>query len=140
MYLILQVGIGLVLYDAMFYVFHIFLHTPNMYHKIHSVHHNQAKMSVMETIRLHPVEKFVLVIIGDVSMKIVNGHPLSRNIFTIVLVFLLFWNHSGLPITTPIIPFIMYSPYDHEIHHMKSSYYALQPFFCYFDTLFHNKT
>ena len=129
---------SLVLYDAIFFVSHIALHRiPFLYRHIHRHHHDQQFLTAYETDHAHPVERVLLVGIGNEVLRIVGAHPLSRNVFNVWLVFLLFNNHCGLdfPISLEkIIPFnVMYGPADHELHHMLDGRSHYQPFFRYLD-------
>eukprot|EP00117_Sycon_ciliatum_P003581 scpid60289/ scgid8319/ Cholesterol 25-hydroxylase; Cholesterol 25-monooxygenase len=138
--LVYESVVGLLLYDAIFFVIHYTLHNvPFLYRSVHRHHHDQRIMTTYETDHLHPVERFLLVITGNESMRLVQAHPLSRNVFNVWLIFLLFNNHCGLdfPLSLEkIIPFkLMYGPADHEVHHMSDGRSHYQPFFRYLDSL-----
>uniref|UniRef100_A0A0G4HPU2 Fatty acid hydroxylase domain-containing protein n=1 Tax=Chromera velia CCMP2878 TaxID=1169474 RepID=A0A0G4HPU2_9ALVE len=99
-------------------------------------------LEVMETIRLTPGERLTLVLLGNESARIVGSHPLSRNVFTMLLIYLLVANHSGhsggLFAYNTLVPFgryFLHGPLAHARHHLKDFNSNIQPFLSWADAL-----
>ena len=135
-----ETGVAMVLYDAMFFVFHILLHkVPFLWKTVHKHHHDQEELSAFETDHLHPFEQLMLVLLGNESLRIVGAHPLSRTVFNVWLLYVLTINHSAMEFSLSvdrIVPFsLLHSPSDHEVHHVKNMTRNYQPVFAYLDAL-----
>lgn len=138
--LLYETIVALVIYDALFFAFHLLCHkVPYLWKTIHRHHHDQTELSAYETHHLHAVEHLMLVLLGNESLRMVGAHPMSRTLFNSWLVYFLFANHSAidLPLSIDkIVPFgLMHGPAEHASHHLQNLTKNYQPIFSYFDRL-----
>ena len=98
--ILLQLISALVIYDTLFFLFHLFLHRPPFFKSfitsLHSPHHTHAEIHPQVTNRLTIVERLSLVLLANFSLNLVGAHVLTRSCFVPVFVFLLVQIHSGL--------------------------------------------
>ncbi|KAL8816789.1 MAG: hypothetical protein Q9223_004254 [Gallowayella weberi] len=135
--LALQLITSLVIYDTLFFIFHLTLHHPN-FASIHSHHHNHREINPQITNQLDIFERLGLVLLANFSLNIIGSHVLTRTIFVLIFVWLLVDIHSGMDLEwgyDKILPDGWASGSKrHSIHHRAGNrYYA--PFFNWWDDL-----
>ncbi|KAL8804466.1 MAG: hypothetical protein Q9182_002571 [Xanthomendoza sp. 2 TL-2023] len=136
--LALQLITSLVIYDTLFFLFHLTLHHPKLA-SIHSHHHNHREINPQITNQLDIFERLGLVLLANFSLNIIGSHVLTRTMFVLIFVWLLVDIHSGMDLEwgyDKILPKGWASGSKrHSIHHRAGNrYYA--PFFNWWDDLF----
>lgn len=87
---------SLILYDALFFAFHLALHILPGVRAWHRPHHSHGEIHPQITNQLHVVERLGLVLLANFSLNIIGSHVLTRTLFVPVFVWLLVEIHSGL--------------------------------------------
>jgi cholesterol 25-hydroxylase len=96
--LILELVISFIIYDFVFFLFHLSLHKlpiPFIRH-LHAQHHSHAEIHPQITNKLDIVERMGLVLLANFSLNIIGAHVLTRTVFVTVFTALLVEIHSGL--------------------------------------------
>ena len=128
---------ALLLYDAYFYFLHILLHAvPEVYARVHAVHHTHTTLLASFTNRLSVVERLAIILGANECLKLVSAHPLTRLLFIAIFVPLLADSHSGydFPIWyDKVLPFLG-GPRRHYWHHVRGDRY-FEPFFTHLEWL-----
>ena len=143
-----EVSLGVFLYDAFFYPFHLSFHKVlnSKWRKIHQRHHRFAATerfahNAIETVQNSYLDAGIQVLINIIVQHISPWgykHPLSRALHNIMVVYLLCEAHSGydLPcMSHRVFPGIFGGPVCHERHHQRGNVHFHQ-FFMWADTLF----
>lgn len=92
----LELATSFILYDALFFLFHLALHVLPGVKRWHAPHHRHAEMHPQITNQLHILERLGLVLLANFSLNIIGSHVLTRTVFVAVFVWLLVEIHSGL--------------------------------------------
>lgn len=92
----LELAASLVIYDGLFFLFHLALHVLPGIKRWHAPHHSHAEMHPQITNQLHILERLVLVLLANFSLNIIGSHVFTRTLFVPVFVWLLVEIHSGL--------------------------------------------
>ncbi|KAF2678476.1 hypothetical protein K458DRAFT_423166 [Lentithecium fluviatile CBS 122367] len=92
----LELVASFVLYDALFFLFHLALHVLPGVRSWHAPHHRHAEMHPQITNQLHIFERLGLVLLANFSLNIIGSHVFTRTLFVPVFVWLLVEIHSGL--------------------------------------------
>lgn len=134
-----QLVTSVLLYDFMFFCIHLLFHKNAwLYKSVHALHHKHDVMHGRVTNLLTVPERIILILSANYALRFMGSHPLTRNLFVPVFIFLLVDNHTGydLPFGLHrIVPFnIMGGPATHMAHHFKGTKHY-QPFFTYMDVL-----
>lgn len=85
-----------VIYDALFFAFHLAMHILPGLRTWHRPHHSHAEIHPQITNQLHIFERLGLVLLANFSLNIIGSHVLTRTLFVPVFVWLLVEIHSGL--------------------------------------------
>ena len=133
--LILELICSLLIYDTLFFGFHLLLHHP-LLSRIHSHHHNHREINPQVTNQLDVVERLGLVLLANFSLNIIGAHVLTRTAFVIIFVWLLVEIHSGMDLPwgyDKILPagWASGSKRHSEHHRCGNRYY--EPFFNWWD-------
>ncbi|GAB7360236.1 hypothetical protein MBLNU230_g7996t1 [Neophaeotheca triangularis] len=94
--LALELVTSIVLYDALFFLFHLSMHHLPVLRSWHAPHHTHAEMHPQITNQLHVFERLGLVLLANFSLNIIGSHVLTRTLFVPLFVWLLVEIHSGL--------------------------------------------
>ena len=94
--LVLQLATSILIYDTLFFFFHLALHKVPMLSKIHSLHHKHGEIHPQITNQLDIAERLGLVLLANFSLNIIGSHVLTRTLFVPMFVWLLVDIHSGL--------------------------------------------
>ena len=134
--LILQLACSLLLYDAVFFWFHLSLHKVSLLRKIHVLHHSHSEIHPQVTNRLDVVERLGLVLLANFSLNIIGSHVLTRTLFVPVFIWLLVDIHSGLDLERGYDKLLPRGwgagSKRHSQHHQFGTKY-FEPFFCWWD-------
>ena len=129
-----------ILYDIIFFIIHISLHRSSwLYKHLHATHHRHDFLHSKVVNYLSLVERLLLVLSANESLKIMSAHPFTRNLFVPLFLSWLTENHCAydLPWTLDkVVPFgIVAGPARHWAHHAKGDRYY-EPFFTIIDDFF----
>lgn len=94
--LVLELIASFVIYDAVFFAFHLAMHILPVLRSWHAPHHTHAEIHPQITNQLHIFERLGLVLLANFSLNIIKSHVLTRTLFVPVFVWLLIEIHSGL--------------------------------------------
>lgn len=94
--LVLELVGSLVLYDALFFAFHLAMHVLPGIRAWHRPHHSHGEIHPQITNQLHVFERLGLVLLANFSLNIIGSHVLTRTLFVPVFVWLLVEIHSGM--------------------------------------------
>lgn len=94
--LAIELIVSFLLYDALFFAFHLAMHLLPGLKTWHRPHHSHAEMHPQITNQLHIFERLGLVLLANFSLNIIGSHVLTRTLFVPVFVWLLVEIHSGL--------------------------------------------
>ncbi|KAJ2901739.1 hypothetical protein MKZ38_001411 [Zalerion maritima] len=95
--LVLELVASLIIYDALFFLFHLSLHAIPAFRVHHLKHHNHGRqINPQVTNQLGVVERLGLVMLANFSLNVIGAHVLTRMGFVVVFVWLLVEIHSGM--------------------------------------------
>ena len=84
-----------VIYDAVFFFFHLALHTLPGLRNWHYPHHIHGEMHPQITNQLSIFERLGLVLLANFSLNIIGSHVLTRTLFIPIFLWLLVEIHTG---------------------------------------------
>lgn len=136
----IELAASFILYDALFFLFHLALHVLPVIKRWHAPHHSHAEMHPQITNQLHVLERLGLVLLANFSLNIIGSHVFTRTLFVPVFVWLLVEIHSGLDLPwgyDKILP----SGWGggarkHTLHHAGGGH-GFAPYFSWCDALLH---
>ena len=137
--LVTQLATSILIYDAVFFLFHFALHKLPLLNRIHHVHHGHAEINPQITNQLDVIERLGLVLLANFSLNIIGSHVLTRTVFIPTFIGLLVDIHSGLDLAwsyDKILPNGWAAgSRRHSYHHQHGSKYY-EPFFNWWDDLY----
>ncbi|KAI4245270.1 MAG: hypothetical protein L6R40_002627 [Gallowayella cf. fulva] len=77
----LQLIASIIIYDTLFFLFHLSLHHVPLLAALHSKHHNHAEINPQITNQLDIAERLGLVLLANFSLNIIGAHVLTRMVF-----------------------------------------------------------
>lgn len=138
--LVTQLLASFILYDALFFAFHLLLHKNYFLYKyIHKYHHDHEMIHGHVTNQLTIAERITLVLTANFALKVFNSHPLTRTIFVPFFIGILVENHTGYDMPFGyhrIIPFDIIGGSVKHFHHHVNGRRCYQPIFTYLDKLY----
>ncbi|XP_054839767.1 cholesterol 25-hydroxylase [Eublepharis macularius] len=138
--LLLDLGAGLLLFDALYFLWHLLHHrVPWLYKTFHKVHHKHVSTFALSTQYSSLWELLWLGLFAGLVPVLLRCHPLTEMAFFVANIWLSVEDHSGydLPWSTHrLVPFGLYGgSLHHDLHHLKFKFnYA--PYFTHWDRLF----
>ncbi|KAL8597163.1 hypothetical protein ACOMHN_050499 [Nucella lapillus] len=132
-----QVIMGVVIFDALFFVIHVLLHKHRgLYNLFHRCHHEHGILQAHITNQLSVGERIMLILAANQALKFLYSHPMSRAVYVPVFIFLLIDNHSAYDLPwglQHVLPHGLWGgPRMHHAHHTHGSRHY-QPFLTYLD-------
>ncbi|KAA0153697.1 hypothetical protein FNF29_03085 [Cafeteria roenbergensis] len=128
---------ALLFYDAVFYFLHNAFHRVSALKEVHSVHHEHVKLSWTTTNQLTVVERVSLVLLANEALKLVQAHPLSRNVFVVLFLFALAEGHCNLDLPWGVDKLCpLYTGARAHVTHHDRFACNFAPFFAHMDALF----
>ena len=94
--LVLQLVCSILIYDSVFFWFHLALHKLPLLNRVHGFHHKHHEINSQITNQLDIVERLGLVLLANFSLNIIGSHVLTRTLFLPMFVRLLVDIHSGM--------------------------------------------
>lgn len=91
-----ELVLSFLIYDAVFFLFHLSLHITPLLKLWHNPHHTHAEIHPQITNQLSIFERLGLVLLANFSLNIIGAHVLTRTLFVPVFVWLLVEIHSGM--------------------------------------------
>lgn len=137
--LVVQLVTSILIYDTVFFFFHLALHKLPFLNKIHSMHHKHGEINPQVTNQLDIFERLGLILLANFSLNIIGSHVLTRTLFVPMFVWLLVDIHSGLDQEwgyDKILPqgWAAGSKRHSQHHQYGTKYY--EPFFNWWDNAF----
>jgi cholesterol 25-hydroxylase len=136
--LALELTASFLIYDALFFFFHLSLHMLPFLRRMHAPHHRHGAMHPQITNQLHFVERLGLVLLANFSLNIIGSHVFTRTLFVPVFVWLLVELHSGLDLPwgyEKVLPRGWGGgARNHAVHHAGEGG-GLEPYFTWWDGL-----
>lgn len=136
--IILELIMSMIIYDTLFFFFHLSLHINQFLRPYHSTHHSHAEIHPQVTNQLHVVERMGLVLLANFSLNIIGSHVITRMVFIPIFTWLLVEIHSGMDLPLGyenILPSgWAVGARKHALHH-KLGTSSYEPFFCWWDRL-----
>jgi sterol desaturase/sphingolipid hydroxylase (fatty acid hydroxylase superfamily) len=122
-YLPLSFIVFTLFHEVYFYFTHIWMHRPNVYRRIHRVHHLSVKTSPFASFSFHPLEAIVHAVFIPFMVLIVPIHPAVIIAYLTFMTITAISNHAGVE----LVPFKFIrnhfiSGNHHSIHHQKMRY------------------
>ena len=137
--LVIQLITSILIYDTVFFLFHLALHQIPGLHRIHNVHHGHAEINPQITNQLDIVERIGLVLLANFSLNIIGSHVLTRTLFVPMFVWLLVDIHSGLNLPWSYDKLLPQGwaagSARHSYHHQHGSMFY-EPFFNWWDDFY----
>lgn len=128
------------IYDALFFLFHLALHTIKPLQYWHSPHHSHdVQLNPQVTNQLSIAERLGLIMLANFSLNIIGAHVLTRTLFVPLFVWLLVEIHSGLDLPwayDKILPRGWGGGARKHMKHHNTGNGGLEPFFCWLDGLY----
>ncbi|KAL9130776.1 MAG: hypothetical protein Q9217_001124 [Psora testacea] len=94
--IVLQLAASILIYDTVFFFFHLALHKLPLLSKAHGKHHKHGEINPQITNQLDIVERLGLVLLANFSLNIIGSHVLTRTLFVPMFIWLLVDIHSGM--------------------------------------------
>lgn len=136
--LALELVASFVIYDALFYLFHLTLHIAPLLKTWHNPHHTHSEMHPQITNQLSIFERLGLVLLANFSLNIIGAHVLTRTLFVPLFVWLLVEIHCGMDLPWGYEKVLPHGwaggARKHALHH-ASGRRGLEPFFEWCDAL-----
>lgn len=130
---------SLILYDALFFAFHLAMHILPGIRTWHRPHHSHGEIHPQITNQLHVFERLGLVLLANFSLNILGSHVLTRTLFVPVFVWLLVEIHSGMDLPwgyDKVLPAGWGGGARKHAQHHRDGGGGLQPYFNWCDALY----
>ena len=134
--LAVELILSFVIYDALFFLFHLALHTLPGLRYWHQPHHSHGEMHPQITNQLSIFERLGLVLLANFSLNIIGSHVLTRTLFVPMFVHLLVELHSGLSLPwayDKILPYNLGAGARKHADHHREGGGGYEPFFNWCD-------
>lgn len=106
--------VAMLCHDVCFYHFHRLLHHRKLYKHIHKMHHEWQAPMALAAIYAHPVDHFLVGVVGPSAGPLLTGCPLPVQwVWMNWLIIQVMGDHSGYHFP------LLFSPEFHDYHHMK---------------------
>lgn len=123
----LKITAGIFIIDFADYWFHRFDHKIPVLWRFHRVHHSDTSMDASTAIRSYPTE-LIYFTLGELIISVIFGlHILSMNIFLLVLLPVLFIQHSNVKFPDWLdksLGWLIMTPNFHKVHHDQDQFYT----------------
>jgi len=128
-----------VIYDMMFFLFHLSLHTVRPLRLWHAPHHSHdVQLNPQITNKLSIFERLGLVMLANFSLNIIGAHVLTRTLFVPLFVWLLVEIHCGMDLPwgyEKVLPSGWGGGARKHMRHHNVGNGGFEPFFCWWDGL-----
>jgi len=135
--LVLELATSFLIYDTLFFLFHLCLHTLPLLRKAHMPHHqHDAQLHPQVTNRLSVLERLGLVLLANFSLNVIGSHVLTRTLFVPLFVWLLVELHSGMDLPwgyEKVLPRGWGGGARKHMKHHNTGEGGFEPFFCWWD-------
>lgn len=113
----IQVVGAFLIVDFTLFVSHFLRHKITWLWYAHTIHHSQRDLNPLTTLRTHPLEDIINVIIGTLPIAVVGGSYPAWMLFATVNYFWGFFIHSNVKLDLGWLRYVIVSPQYHRIHH-----------------------
>lgn len=124
LYLPASLFISLFIHDLFFYLSHRILHIPFILKYIHMHHHQSHTVNAWTTFSFHPIEGCIQISIVCWLPLILPIHPVIHGIFTLFMLFMSVYGHSGYELRAKKAPIFnaFNTSFHHAQHHQFGNY------------------
>lgn len=134
-----ELAASFLIYDALFFLFHLCLHLTPVLWSWHAPHHaHDAQLNPQVTNQLSIPERLGLVLLANFSLNIIGSHVFTRTLFVPLFVWMLVEIHSGMDLPwgyEKILPAGWGGGARKHMRHHVLGKYGFEPFFCWWDAL-----
>ena len=137
--LVLQLASSILIYDTLFFFFHLALHKLPLLNRIHGTHHKHGEINAQITNQLDVLERISLILLANFSLNIIGSHVLTRTLFIPMFVWLLVEIHSGMDqewAYDKVLPKGWAAGSQRHSHHHQHGTKYYEPFFTWWDNAF----
>jgi sterol desaturase/sphingolipid hydroxylase (fatty acid hydroxylase superfamily) len=115
---ILQVGIGVFIYQAILYFWHRAMHRSDILWKaFHQMHHSAERLDVPSAFYTSPMDTIGFTMIGSISFVLIVGLTAeAATISLLILTFFAIFQHANIK-TPRWIGYLVQRPESHSMHH-----------------------
>jgi cholesterol 25-hydroxylase len=135
--LVFELISSFIIYDFLFFLFHLSLHKLPILKTFHTKHHaHDAQLNPQVTNQLSIVERLGLILLANFSLNIIGSHVLTRTVFVPVFVWLLVEIHCGMDVPwgyEKILPKGWGGGARKHMRHHNVGEKGFEPFFCWWD-------
>lgn len=118
--LFLEILLCIILFDLIIYAQHyIFHHIPLLW-RIHRVHHTDVEFDVSTSLRFHPVEIILSLIVKSGAVLVLGASLEAIILFEVILNVMAMFNHSNIKLPLKlenVLRMILVTPDMHRVHH-----------------------
>ncbi|MCB0369925.1 MAG: sterol desaturase family protein [Bdellovibrionales bacterium] len=132
-YLFLSLFIYSLCHEIYFYWTHVWMHNPNIFKKIHAIHHYSKQVTPWASFSFHPFETLIHAIFIPIMILLIPIHPVALIGYLVFMTITAISNHLGVE----LIPFSIVKRHfisgdHHRAHHERfNCNYGL--YYCFMD-------
>ena len=135
--LTLELIASFLIYDFLFFLFHLSLHCLPVLKHYHATHHaHDTQLNPQVTNQLSVFERLGLVLLANFSLNIIGAHVLTRTVFVPVFVWLLVELHCGMDVPwgyEKVLPKGWGGGARKHMRHHNKGDGGFEPFYCWWD-------
>lgn len=112
--------LGIILLDLLVYWQHRLFHIIPLFRPLHSMHHTEQDLDVSSSLRFHPFEIAVSILLKTGLVLLLGIPPVAVLIFEIILNGMAAFNHANLVLPVRldrVLRLLLVTPDMHRIHH-----------------------
>ena len=114
------IAANLLLRGFISFITHLLMHKVPLFWRVHRVHHLDTELDVSTTVRFHPLEQPIGVLVGAPLVLAFGLDPWILMLYELVDVVVTLWSHGNL--RTPawlerILRYLVVTPQLHRVHH-----------------------
>lgn len=118
-YFPLKFALSLLLLDLLIYLQHRLFHWSPVLWRLHAVHHTDLDLDASSSVRFHPLEILVSMLIKMAAVALLGAHFLAVAAFEVILNATAIFNHSNLNLgpLDALLRLVVVTPDMHRVHH-----------------------
>lgn len=126
-HLAVEIVIVFLIMDLAGYFFHKSLHFYPLFWKFHLVHHSDLKVDITTSVRHHPVESLMLVVLNITIVLLLGAPIICIFLYQVINFFVSIFSHANIKLPhfiNQILRLIIITPDFHRIHHSSDKKYT----------------
>jgi sterol desaturase/sphingolipid hydroxylase (fatty acid hydroxylase superfamily) len=119
---VLAIILAVVLLDLVIYLQHWAAHRFRWFWRLHRVHHSDSQFDVTTSVRFHPLEILISLVIKIVVIILIGAPAESVILFEVILSTMAVFNHANVTLPAALEPWVrrvFVTPSMHRIHHSQ---------------------